>query len=122
MARPNWEYVRIDVLLPDNPKLDGLSAAAKWTLVELWCYCGQHLTDGHVRDAKWKQFGTPNIRRQLVEHGLAERNGSGYLMHDYLDHQRSRADVAGLKEKRAAAGRKGGNAKANAKQVPEQTA
>jgi hypothetical protein len=120
LARPNWEYIRVDVLLPDNPKLDGLSAAAKWTLIELWCHCGQHLTDGFVRDAAWKRFGTPNIRRLIVENGLAHRVSGGYMMHDYLEHQRSRAEVAALKAKRAAAGSKGGKAKASANQVLQQ--
>jgi hypothetical protein len=110
----------VDVLLPDHPKLDGLSGAAKWTLVELWCYCGHHLTDGFVRDAKWKQFGTAAIRARLLERGLAERAEGGYQVHDYLGHQRSREEVTDLKEKRRKAGEKGGRAKANAKQELEQ--
>ena len=125
MARPNWEYIRVDVDLPDHEKLDGLSDKAFRTLIELWCWCGRHLTDGFVRDAKWKTFGTKTAREQLVAHGLAERVGFGYLMHDYLEHQRSRQEVMELKAKRAESGRKGGNAKAralaNAKQVLEQT-
>ena len=52
MARPNWEYIRIDVLLPEHPKTDGLSDKAFRTLVELWCWCGLNRTDGFVRDAK----------------------------------------------------------------------
>jgi hypothetical protein len=121
VARPNWEYIRVDVLLPDNHKLDGLHPAAKWTLIELWCHCGQHLTDGYVRDAVWRKIGTANARRQLIEHNLAERVDGGYQMHDYLQHQRSRAEVEELKKKRAEAGRKGGNAKASGKQVLQQT-
>jgi hypothetical protein len=88
VARPNWEYIRIDVQLPDHPKLDGLSYAAKWTLVELWCWCGEQRTDGFVRDAKWKSFGPPSARAALVSAGLARRVTGGYQMHDYLDHQR----------------------------------
>lgn len=114
MARPNWEYVRVDVLLPSSHKLDGLHPAAKWTLIELWCHCGQHLTDGFVRDAIWRKTGTANARRALVGAGLAEQVAGGYQMHDYLDHQRSRAEVLALKKKRSEAGRKGGRATANA--------
>lgn len=120
MARPNWEYVRVDVLLPSNHKLDGLHPAAKWTLIELWCHCGQHLTDGYVRDAMWRKIGTPRTRQAIIAAGLAEKVDGGYQMHDYLEHQRSRADVLALKKKRADAGRKGGTARANAKQVLEQ--
>ena len=123
-ARPNWEYIRVDVLLPNHPKLDGLNYPAKWTLLELWCHCGQYLTDGFVRDAMWRRFGTANARRLLVEKGLAIRVDGGYQMHDYLHHQRSRAEVEELRDKRAKAGAMGGKAKANAvalaKQKPQQ--
>lgn len=118
MARPNWEYIRVDVLLPDHEKLDGLSDKAFRTLIELWCWCGQHRTDGFVRDAKWKTFGTAAARRQLAEHGLADRADGGWMMHDFIGpdgHQRSRAEIDELSLKRAEAGRKGGSKpKANA--------
>jgi hypothetical protein len=114
VARPNWEYIRVDVLMPGNPKLDGLTYAAKWTLIELWCHCGHHLTDGFVRDAVWGRTGTALARQMLVKRGLARRVRGGYQMHDYLEHQRSRAEVLELKEKRRKAGEKGGHAKASA--------
>lgn len=114
MARPNWEYVRVDVLLPSSHKLDDLTRSAKWTLVELWCHCGQHLTDGFVRDAVWRKTGTPRERHSIVAAGLAEPVTGGYQMHDYLDHQRSRNEVEALKKKRSDAGRKGGRATASA--------
>lgn len=112
----------MDVLLPDNPKLDGLSPAAKWTLVELWCHCGQHLTDGFVRDAKWSRFGNAAIRRKIVEKGLATRVEGGYQMHDYLDHQRSRAEVEEVRATRSAAGKASAAARAKAKALAEQDA
>jgi hypothetical protein len=110
----------VDVLLPDNPKLDGLSPAAKWTLVELWCHCGQHLTDGFVRDAKWSRFGNAAIRRKIVENGLATRVEGGYRMHDYLDHQRSRAEVEEVRAKRSEAGKRSAAARAKAKALAQQ--
>src|SRR5262249_52453920 len=68
-------------------------------------------------------------RRQLVDHGLAERVDGGYQIHDYLDHQRSRAQIDGTTEHRRKAGAKGGretanraaNAAANAAANSEQT-
>jgi hypothetical protein len=121
VARPNWEYIRVDVLLRFHPKLDGLTYPSKWTLIELWSHCGQHLTDGFVRDTVWKQTGTANARRQIVSAGFADRVKGGYQMRNYLGHQRSRAEVEELRKKRSESGRKGGLAKANAKQVLEQT-
>jgi hypothetical protein len=120
VARPNWEYIRIDVLLPEHPKMDGLSDKAVVTLLQLWCWCGLNRTDGFVRDAKWKTFGTPAARDQLLrappgfKYGWAERVDGGYLMHDYTGpdgHQRTRAEIEELSARRAAAGRKGGRAR-----------
>lgn len=110
MARPNWEYIRVDVLLPEHPKIDLLSRSARWTLVELWCYCGRQRTDGIVTAQRWKTFGTPAERRQILDAGFAERIGAGdsfgYLMHDYLDHQRSREEIGELSAKRTEAAKK----------------
>ena len=115
MARPNWEYIRIDVLLPEHPKIEGLSDKAFRALVELWCYCGRQRTDGIVTSGRWKTFGTPAERRQIIDAGFAEPVGPddsyGYLMHGYLDHQRSRQEIDELSKRRAEAGRKGGSSR-----------
>jgi hypothetical protein len=130
MARPNWEYIRVDVLLTEHPKLDGLSPIAKWTLIELWCYCGRHRTDGHIGEGRWKTFGTKAAREQLLhvppgyKHGFVEKVVDGYLVHDFVGpdgHQRTRAEIDELSAKRtesarkAAAARWGGDAKTHTK-------
>src|SRR5262245_29531559 len=106
--------------MPTNPKVCGLGLASRWLLVELWCYCGQHLTDGYVPDAVWRRTGRARDRQSLVDKGFIHPVPGGYQMHDYLEHQRSRAEVEELREKRRKAGAKGGQAKASAKQMPEQ--
>lgn len=113
MARPNWEYIRVDVLLPEHPKLDGMLPAAKWTLVEMWCYCGRNRTDGIITGARWKTFGTASHRREIVARDLAEPlgNDGGFLMHDYTEHNRSRNEIDELSARRAEAGRKGGSSR-----------
>lgn len=83
-------------------------------------YCARYLTDGRV-DGDWLAERVPNRRKRdqllaaLVEHRLFEENGSGYRVHDYLEINPSRSEVEELREKRAAAGRAGGQA--NGKQV-----
>lgn len=117
MARPNWEFIRVDVLLPGHPKLAGLSRSARWTLIELWCHCGQYHTDGLVTDAVWQTIGTGADRRAIADpqRHLAERAPSGgWIMHDYVGpdgHQRSKKEIDELSLKRAEAGRKGGSAR-----------
>jgi hypothetical protein len=120
MARPNWEYIKVDVLLTENPKTGELSDKAFRTLMELWCWCGRNHTDGFVRDATWKTFGSKAAREQLLhvpygyKHGFAERVEGGYRMHDYVGpdgHQRSKKEIDELSARRAAAGRKGGKSR-----------
>lgn len=117
MARPNWEYIRVDVLLPEHPKLDGMPPAAKWTLIEMWCYCGRQRTDGIITAARWRTFGTVSHRKMIVECGLAEPlmgGDGGYLIHDFVGadgHQRSRDEIDELAERRAEIARKAANAR-----------
>ena len=121
MARPNWEYIRIDVDLPDHEKLDDLSDKAFRTLIELWCWCGRQLNDGFVRDAKWKTFGTQAARDQLVRNRLADRVDGGYVMHDFVGpdgHQRSREEVDEKRAQRSEAGKRSAAARAAAKVSP----
>lgn len=111
MARPNWEFVRVDVLLPEHPKIDLLSRSARWTLIEMWCYCGRNHNDGIITAVRWKTFGTAAERRQITDAGFADPIGlGGYVMHDYTEHNRSREQIDDLSAKRAEAGRKGGSA------------
>lgn len=121
MARPNWNYIRIDVHLPDHEKMDDLSDKAFRTLIELWCWCGEHLTDGFVRDAKWKTFGTKNARNELVAHRLAEPVDGGWMMHDFTGpdgHQRSRAEVDEKRAQRSQAGKMSAAARAKTRASP----
>jgi transposase-like protein len=122
-------YIKLHDGMPGHPKVRGLSDKAFRCYVTALCYCSEYLTDGEVVSAVARDFGTARIWRELHEKGLVESTPGGYLMHDYLEHQRSAAQVRELKEKRRSAGRKGGQARssgeANLKQVlqqvPEQT-
>lgn len=120
MARPNWEYIRVDVLFPDHPKTDELSDKAFRTLFEIWCWCGLNRTDGFVRESKWKTFGTKTARDQLLrvppgfKHGFVEKVDGGYQMHDYVGpngHQRTKAEIDELSKRRAESGRKGASSR-----------
>lgn len=113
MARPNWEFIRVDVLLMEHPKIEGLSDKAFRHLLDLWCYCGRNRNDGIVTDRRWKTV-PPKVRDELVTRGLADPIdiGGGCVMHDFTGpdgHQRSRKEIDELSERRAEAGRKGGS-------------
>jgi hypothetical protein len=109
---------------PEHPKTIELSDKAFRQLVEAWCYCSRNLNDGYLTSAQFSRFFSPKSRGELLQVGFVRAEENMYVMHDYLEHQQSAQQVADLRERRKAAGSKGGKAKANglasAKQMPEQ--
>lgn len=114
-------YVRVSTDLPTHPKLEAIdNPAAGWAYVVSLCYCAQSMTDGHfplkgvARIANVDQ----SISMALTDQGLWHLPGhdcddcdqprAGHaVIHDYLQHQRSAAEVRELTDKRREAGRKG---------------
>jgi hypothetical protein len=98
-------YIKVHDGMPDHPKVDGLSDKAFRLLVESWCWCSRHLTDGRIPAATWRKRGSPKARKELLDAGLVEQADDGaFVMHDYLEHQRSAEQV---KHAREAKGRGG---------------
>lgn len=94
-------WVRIDDSLHAHPKF-----SASWETepasvgLELFAlsYSASYLTDGEVDERfvrSW--FDSPTRRRRavgaLVDSGLWVPNGRGWTIHDYLDYNKSRAEV-----------------------------
>ena len=112
MARDDRTYITVHDGMPEHPKVEALSDRAFRVLVDLWCWCSRQLNDGVIPEAVWlKRTGSPKVRKELLA-ALVDVVDGEYVMHDYLEHQRSRAQVEALKAKRAEAGRKGGRARA----------
>ncbi len=97
-------YIRVHDGMPGHPKVRGVSDKAFRTLIRAWCYCSEYLTDGEVVSAVARDLGTNKAWAELVSAGLAELAPGGYWMHDYLEHQRSAAEVAEIKAGRGAGG------------------
>lgn len=87
-------YIKVHDGMPDHPKIDGLSDKAFRLLVETWCWCSRHRTDGRVPIAAWSKRGTAKARAELVNAGLVHTRSGSVEMHDYLEHQRSAAQIA----------------------------
>lgn len=98
--------------MPEHPKVEVLSDKAFRVLVDLWCWCSRNPTDGRVQESVWlKRTGSARVRRELTAivppftHPLVESTGSGdVLVHDYLEHQRSAAEIAASREEKRRAG------------------
>lgn len=112
MPRDPRPFITVHDGMPEHPKIEALSDGAFRLLVTTWCWCNRTRTDGRVKAASWAKRGTARARRELIEAGLAEETDDGVQMHDYLEHQRSAAEIDELSQKRAEAGKRGGNASA----------
>ena len=119
MPKDDRTYITLHDGMPEHPKVEALSDAAFRVLVDLWCWCSRNRTDGRVPAAVWGKRAPKRIQRELLNapsgyHPCVEPDEAGVRMHDYLEHQRSAAQIDELKQKRAEAGKRGGKAKARA--------
>lgn len=111
-------WIKIDDAMPEHPKIAALAPSVAWTFFCSIAYSSRNLTDGFVPEQIAIRLGGDHgeaIADALIEHGLWDEVEGGFQIHDYLDYQRSRADVLALKEARIAAGRLGGKRSSRAK-------
>jgi hypothetical protein len=84
-------WLRIDAAMPSHPKILGLSDRAYRAWMTGLCYCRLQSTDGFLPAIAVKQQVAPRrggaIAGELVDAGLWEPNGDGYMVHDWLDYQ-----------------------------------
>lgn len=99
-------WVKLDDSFFENPKISILSDPAKVAYLEGLTYCAKELTDGFVPHKRAVGFaGKPRIVQELVPH-LWEPVDGGFRVHDYLQYQKTRAEV--LAERDAARQRMSG--------------
>lgn len=83
----------------DHPKLEGVDLAAIGLWVRAGSYCSRHLTDGHLSDTRVVALGgSEALAAQLVDAGLWLETDDGYVFHDWLVYQKSRAEITAHRE------------------------
>lgn len=97
-------FVRLDHGMPENRKVMGLSDAAFRLYIEAICWCSRQESDGHIPSAFIKRLGRAKAVRELVEAGLLDEAVGGYLVHDYLDFQRSSEEIKAYRSAKGEAG------------------
>lgn len=112
-------WVRIDEHFADHPKVVQAGPEAMALYIAGLCYCNRFQTDGAIPRAKARTLlELPDVDttiKRLVTATLWEEQGDGrYQVHDYLEYQPSKEEVAEERRKRQAAGKAGGLAKARA--------
>jgi hypothetical protein len=111
-------WVKLDDRFPAHRKIRKAWKADRGA-VGLWAMALAHvneaLQDGFV-DPEWIEDQLPNARERaamtgtLVEAGLWEPFGDGWMIHDFADYQPSSAHIAKVREARRLAGVLGGKA------------
>jgi len=86
-------WTKLDDGFYDHPKVEAVGNEAAGAYVRMLSYCGRQLTDGHVPDGKARYITRPKILERLAEHGFIERNGTGWVIPDYLEFNPSRDQV-----------------------------
>ena len=99
-------YFAVCDSLSDHPKVLAAGNAAMGVWVRLGSWCQKHLTDGVIPAVVCRSFGRNRDISRLVSVGLLVKVGDAYVMHDYLEHNHSRAEV----DRRRSAKRKAGRA------------
>lgn len=113
MAADSRLFFKLHNGFPEHPKTIELSDKAFRQLIEAWCYCSRNLNDGKLTKAQFLKLFSGKSRKEVLSLRFVVETENGYEMHDYLAHQMSSEQVETLRNKRAAAGSKGGKAKAN---------
>lgn len=103
-------WVNLDDQFPSHPKIMPLSDAAFRLHISGICYCNKHLTDGLIGAEAVPTLRPryrPNMLAELIDRGLWMAHGDVYEIRDFLDWNRSKADVEAERDRKRSAGRKG---------------
>jgi len=107
-------WIMLDDNFPDHPKVAGLSNEAYRLFVDGLCHCGRYRTDGWIQNSAISRLAAKFRRAQAVVDELVTADlwhrdeHDGYIVHEYLVYQLSAKEIDERRQKRAAAGRRGG--------------
>lgn len=100
-------WVKLDDKFWADPKIEEVGNEAAGAYARMLSYCGDHLTDGVVTDAKARYIAKSKVIERLAEFGLIVKRGTGWEIPKYLEFNPSREQVeakrAADRERRASA-------------------
>ena len=102
-------WVKLDDTMPDNPKVAMLSLPSRWAYISSICFAARNKTDGFIpATSLGAVYATAKYAAELEAGGLWEPCKGGWVIHDFLKHNRSREQMAAVSEIRSKVGSKGG--------------
>lgn len=118
-------YIKIETSVPRHHKFLAAGPEACWLWVAGTCYCMDGLTDGLIPRSALHHLGVlkpDKLALRLVAAGLWEEHPDGWLVHDFLDHNRPADYIRTIKQERRDAGARGGAASWDARAKSKQSA
>lgn len=93
------EFFKAASKLYVNEKINSLSPSAFRVLVFSWAWAADNESDGRIPDFVLPSLGAKQKDvAELVEAGSWERNGTGHVIHDWLEHQKSKEQLEADRE------------------------
>lgn len=106
----------------DSPKMQVVSVEARWALLEMILYSCRMQTDGvlskRLASAKWPLDVCLELASNDDEKPSLVETENEWIIHDFLEHQTSKAEIEARRKQKQEAGRKGGLAKRAGKTTP----
>lgn len=106
----------------DSPKMQVVSVEARWALLEMILYSCRMQTDGvlskRLAAAKWPLDVCLELASNDDEKPSLVETENEWIIHDFLEHQTSKAEIEARRKQKQEAGRKGGLAKRAGKTTP----
>lgn len=91
-------WVKLDDKFWANPKVQIVGNEAAGAFARMLSFCGDHLTNGRIPDDTARFIARPKVLDLLEEYGFVHRNGSGYVIPDYLEFNPSREQIEAKRE------------------------
>lgn len=119
MPKDSRLYANITHDFFESPKIMVLSDRAKLGLLEMILWSCRMQTDGVIDRRVASAKHLLDVCQELLDNdpetpSLVELENGDFLIHDFTEHQTTRAEIEAIREKRRAAGRAGGLAKSKA--------
>ena len=86
-------WFKLDDSFGAHPKVIHAGNAATGLWVRCATYSAQYLLDGHIPYDVARRYGKPSEIQTLLDVGLWQPNGTGYVMPDYLEFNPSKEQV-----------------------------
>jgi hypothetical protein len=93
------EWARVDVNFFRHPQVSRLNDREQMRYLAMILYAQEHETNGHVADCALRWCDTSQRQAQaMADAGLVERDGDGWRIVGFLNHQRSREEMEAERE------------------------